>query len=193
MPMANPSSIRICLLLPVKIVDIVVVLPLAVHDLDVPAGEILGVDHVRGPFGGSEQQQILERNIAAGVDQVTPGAGPMRVLHDPIGVSCLSVCRVGCEVIPQRRIALHIDAASSIQAGILDMVEDHLGPERPGLGRRPGGLGRGGVIHHLAGPPDQSVRVHVKLDVALHEQCARHVDRPWESRALRLRAWRRRR
>ena len=113
---------------------------------------MLAVDDVHGPFGGSEQQQILESNVAAVVDHITPGAGPMRVLHDPIVVSGASVRRVGCEVIPQLRIAIHVDGAPSRQAGILDIVKDNLGAQRPSPGRRPGGAARRCNPHSCRSP-----------------------------------------
>src|ERR1035441_610750 len=106
-----------------EVIGVVMILLLAVDDFDVAGGEVLGAEHVHGPIGAAQEQQVLEGNIAAVVDRIAPDACPVRVDHFPFGVSAAPVGSGGLKVMPQLRVAVHVDGAPSGQTGILNLVD----------------------------------------------------------------------
>ena len=147
------------------------VLLLAVDDLDVDGGEVFRVADGGRPVGRAQQQQPLERDVLAVVDDVALDAA-VRIVDQPLFRPRLAVAGVGREVVPQPRVALHVDGAAPRQAGILHVVEDHHRAQRPS----PGGHRRRDVVRALARPANQRACVHIELHVALHHDFAGEVD-----------------
>ena len=159
-----------------EIVGIVVVLLFAIDDFQVAGGEILGAHDVNGPISGPEEAQILKSDVAAIVDHVAADSGTMRIVYLSTRVPGGSIRGVGLEVMPQPRVTLHINGAAPHQTGVLDMVKNEKGPERPSSGRHR----RPGIIRTPARAKNDGARVHVKLHVTLHEHGAREINAGWK-------------
>src|ERR1017187_6041528 len=75
------------------VISIVVVLLLAVDELDVPAGETVGIADRHRPIGGPQKEQILEGDVLAVVDHVALDAISMRIIHQSFRGSGAPVTR----------------------------------------------------------------------------------------------------
>ena len=157
-----------------QVVGVVVVLLLAADELDVPAGETIGVADGHGPIRGPEEEQILERDVLAVVDDVALDAIPMRIVDQSLRRSCAPIPRVGLNIVPQPRIALRVDGSPAHDAGILDVVEDEQRSLHPSSARPC--RGRQDVVRILGGPLDRGSGLDVKLHVALHHHQPRQID-----------------
>src|ERR1035437_8465964 len=96
----------------------------------------------------------------------------MRIQHFSLCVSGASVRCVGLEVVPQPRVAVHVDGAAPRQARILGIVEHDETSQLPSTG----GRRHRGIVGALGGPPNHRACVDVDLDVALHLHRAREVN-----------------
>ncbi len=95
----------------------------------------------------------------------------MRIVDQPLFRSRLAIARVRLKIMPQPRIALHVNRALPRQPGILHIVEDEQRAQRPG----PRGHRRRNIICIPARPSYHRPRIHIQLHVALHHHRARQV------------------
>ena len=155
-----------------EIEGVVVILLLAVDDFDVDGGEVFGVGDGGGPVGGAEQEQALEGNVLAVIDDVALDAGAMGIVDQALLGARFAVAGIGLEVVPEPGVALHVDGAAAGDGGVLNVVEDEEGAERALAGRH----WRRAVVGGVTRPANEGARIDVEFDVALHQHSAGEID-----------------